>query len=196
MTTEETIAILEKLQRGEFTCRLCHDRNTKDALAAGIEAIRRQSQAKELAKERGEVVRPDQSAILGIPEGRPGIWLIDAQTAEALIHAKAGSMIHNFIGHDSIMVGADWTKEDAVGLVHSGFRLAMIFPPCPTYKHQLVVMNDEKRWAFDVGEIDESRMTGPRCEKHGVTQHLFYEGDGKFYCGQCLSEFTASNRGD
>ncbi|MBC7853480.1 MAG: hypothetical protein IAF94_08595 [Pirellulaceae bacterium] len=104
--------------------------------------------------------------ILGIPEGRPGVWLIDGDTAEALIHAKPGCTVHNFIGHDGMFIGADWEKLHAIGLVHTeGKRVGMVFPPQPTYRHQLVVLDDDKRWAFDIGEIDEARMTAKRCER-------------------------------
>lgn len=109
-----------------------------------------------------DVAAKSSRDILGIPEGRPGIWLIDANQAEALIHQKPGATIHNFIDGGMAMLGADWTKEQAVGLVHTeGKRSAVIFEN--TLKHQLVVIDHEKRWAFDIGEIVESRMKPKRC---------------------------------
>lgn len=97
--------------------------------------------------------------IQGTPEGRPGIWLIDADQAEALIHEKPGSTIHNFIDGGMALLGADWEKESAVALVHTeGKRCALVFPPNGTMKHQLVVLDDKKKWMFDVGEIEEARM--------------------------------------
>ena len=97
--------------------------------------------------------------IYGTPEGRLGIWLIDPAQACALIDALPGDTVHNFIGGDNFMIGADWTQDQAREFFQQNDkRLALVFPPNFHGLHQLVAINDEKRWSFDVGVIDESRM--------------------------------------
>lgn len=99
--------------------------------------------------------------IHGTPEGRPGIWLIDPAQACALIDALPDD-VHNFIGGDNFMVGADWTQDQAREFFQKdNTQLALVFPPNHTMQHQLVAINDENRWSFDVGVIDESRMVEP-----------------------------------
>lgn len=97
--------------------------------------------------------------IVGTPEGRPGIWMVTPEVAAAVIDAAPGETVHNYIGHGAIMIGANWEKDGAKSFVHeSDKRSALVFPPQKAMRHQLVVINDEKRWAFDVGVIGESRM--------------------------------------
>lgn len=99
--------------------------------------------------------------ILGKPEGREGIWLISADEACKLIEAVPGDMVHNFLTSpdSAVFLGADWTKKQACDLVcRSDMRCGLIFKSRPTGMHQLVAINEEKRWSFDIGEIDECRM--------------------------------------
>lgn len=97
--------------------------------------------------------------IHGTPEGRPGIWLITPETAVAVIDFAPGDTVHNFIGHEAIMLGADWEKEHARQFfLKREHRIALIFPPNVVMHHHLVALNDEKRWSFDVGPLSESQM--------------------------------------
>lgn len=99
---------------------------------------------------------PEPPPVPGTPEGRPGVWLVSPDAAAALLESLPGGTVHCLLG-ESVFLGANWPKADAVALVRSGVRLALIFPPNATLGHQLVALG-EKRWAFDVGEVDESRM--------------------------------------
>lgn len=97
--------------------------------------------------------------IIGTPEGRPGIWLITPDVAAALIDAAPGDDVHNVIGHGSVLIGANWPKEDAKEYVaRPDLRLALIFPPNLTGKHQLVAVGNGERHSWDIGEIPEERM--------------------------------------
>lgn len=96
--------------------------------------------------------------IEGRPEGREGIWLISADTACALVDAVEGDMVHCFLESPFAMLGADWEKEEVQELLcKEGVRIGLVFPPNHFTKHQLMVLNDKRR-AFNVGEIPESRM--------------------------------------
>ncbi len=97
--------------------------------------------------------------IPGKPEGREGVWLITAETAAALIEAVEGETVHNFIGGGALFVGANWEKSHAIEhLRRPDMRIALLFPPNDHYKHQLVAVNEQRRWAWDIGPIEESRM--------------------------------------
>jgi len=97
--------------------------------------------------------------ITGTPEGRPGIWLIDSDTAASLIKAAPGDAIHNLLGSGLLLLGASWDKQAAIEHVQrEDMRLALVFPPHLVARHHLVAINDEKRWAFDVGPLNESMM--------------------------------------
>lgn len=113
-------------------------------------------------RRRGEGAfwRTAVNAIYGTPEGRDGIWLIDSDIAAELI-SSAGERVHNFIGGGGpVMIGCDWDAPDAIELCQrDGMRLALLFPPNDTMRHQLICCSDAERWSFDIGEIDESRMT-------------------------------------
>ena len=96
--------------------------------------------------------------IPGTPEGREGIWLITPETAVALIEALPGDEVHNVLG-SGVFIGANWEKAHALKFLREpGKRLALVFAPNFTYRHQLVALTDEKRWGFDVGEITEEQM--------------------------------------
>lgn len=95
--------------------------------------------------------------IEGRPEGRPGVWLISAYTACALVDACNG-FVHCFLESPFAMLGADWGREEVRKLLcKDNVRIGLVFPPNVTVKHQLVVLDDKRR-SFDVGEIPESRM--------------------------------------
>lgn len=101
--------------------------------------------------------------IIGTPEGRVGIWIISADQAASILNENDDSeFVHNFlIGESPVMIGATWTKDEAVNLCRKpGVRCGMMFPPNDFVKHQLVVLDDQvgRRWSFDVGEISEERM--------------------------------------
>lgn len=96
--------------------------------------------------------------IFGVPEGRPGIWLIDPATGSALIDAFEGKLVHNLIGHENFVIDGVWEKRAVHDLFRQEGRLALVFPPNPTMKHQLVFIDSERRWAFDIGEISEEKM--------------------------------------
>jgi hypothetical protein len=96
----------------------------------------------------------EAGTIPGTPEGRPGVWLVTPETAAALVDAAPGDRVHCFLG----MIGADWDKPAVEAFVRRpDARVALVFPPNFTLRHQLVVLTDDRR-AFDVGEIDEARM--------------------------------------
>lgn len=102
------------------------------------------------------------TTIPGKPEGRAGIWLIDRKTARSLVRARK---IHCHLG-TGVQIGADWSKAEVLEhLGRRGLRFGLIFPPQPTFGHQLVTLNDEQRWAFDVGEIDETSMRVGKCAR-------------------------------
>jgi hypothetical protein len=95
--------------------------------------------------------------IPGTPEGRPGVWLVTAETAAALVDAAPGDRVHCFLGP----IGADWDKPAVEAFLRRpDARVALVFPPNFTMRHQLVVLTDHRR-AFHVGEIDEARMRSP-----------------------------------
>lgn len=99
--------------------------------------------------------------INGTPEGRPGLWLIDADTACSLIDALLGDHVHNQLG-TTILIGCDWEKGSAKEHCRlPGMRLAIIFPPNIHFGHQLIALSNNHRWGFDVGQIDESQMEAP-----------------------------------
>lgn len=99
------------------------------------------------------------NAIHGKPEGREGVWLITPDTACRLIEETEGDTVHNFIGHGAVYVGADWTKEEFRDFItKDGLKIALVFPPNETIGHHLVAINNERRWAFDIGSISEDRM--------------------------------------
>lgn len=116
--------------------------------------------------------------IPGIREGRDGVWLITPFEAATLIREAPGDEIHNFIGSGPTQIGCNWPKEDAIKLVNTeGKRIAMVFPPNMHMRHHLVVLDDEKRWSFDVGAIDESRMVDERnrvCQPGNIWE-LFHQ---------------------
>ena len=100
--------------------------------------------------------------IVGTPEGREGVWLITNNTAQRIVDAVPGDTVHNFIGNGSPYLGADWSKEDVLAFFdRRDLKVALVFPPAFTMKHQLVAIDDERRWMFDVGEIPESDMITP-----------------------------------
>jgi hypothetical protein len=112
------------------------------------------------------------NVIFGRPEGRPGVWLVTPETARGLIDAlpEEWDRVHNLLssGGGGVQLGADWHKDDVFELLaRPGVRLALVFPPNLTFRHQLVALDDEHRWAFDVGEIPESVMA-PEPEKVSV----------------------------
>ena len=101
----------------------------------------------------------NETEIHGMPEGREGVWLVTPDVAARLIWEAPEEEVHNFIGHNGVMIGANWRKAQAEELIRRpDVRSALIFEPNATMRHQLVVISEEKRWAFDVGEIDERRM--------------------------------------
>lgn len=109
------------------------------------------------------------NTVIGKREGRPGIWLIDADAAVALVQNVCGKEVHNLIESGWAFIGATWDREDVIALLRKlGLRIGLVFKPQCTMKHQLVVLSDEKKWMFDVGELDESIMVegnglaGPR----------------------------------
>jgi hypothetical protein len=117
------------------------------------------------AQDRGETqggeAMSEPCKICGIPEGRPGIWLIGPNVAESLILAVQGETVHNLMESGWTYLGADWEKSAAIELCRrEGKRIGLVFWPNATAAHQLVVLDDERKWMFDVGEIDEGRMNG------------------------------------
>ncbi len=99
--------------------------------------------------------------IAGKPEGRQGCWIIDTETAIDLVGRAKGKYVHCFIGEGfPMLIGADWTKPQVVKFLQETpkLRLALLFEPNLTMKHQLVACTDHKRHAFDVGQIVESAM--------------------------------------
>lgn len=102
--------------------------------------------------------------ILGTPEGREGIWLVTKDVAIELLKQHKGK-VHNLLG-TAFICGADWKKQEAVKFAKEGeYRWALIFSPQSTQHHQLVAINDEQRWAFDIGEIKEERMVKAKAKK-------------------------------
>ncbi len=99
--------------------------------------------------------------IVGKPEGREGIWLIDTDQAVALVKSVKGKTVHNFMGGGMVALGADWEKSQVLRTIRGpNDGIALIFPPNMTMRHHLVVLTD-KRLSFDVGPLDESQMRQP-----------------------------------
>lgn len=102
--------------------------------------------------------------IIGTPEGREGIWLIDAEQAITLVKSVKEKTIHNYLNSANLpmTVGATWGKAEVLALlICPGVRIGLMFAPDDDINHhQLVVIDDArgKRWSFDVGVIPESRM--------------------------------------
>ena len=96
--------------------------------------------------------------IRGTAEGRPGVWLVTAETAIAMVAEVNRGKIHNILG-EGLVLGCDWSKAEVMEhLGKPNLRIAMIFAPNPTAGHQLVTCSETKRWAFDIGEVNENRM--------------------------------------
>lgn len=105
--------------------------------------------------------------IIGIPEGREGIWLIDPEQAIAIVKSVNGEEIHNYFNSANLpmALGANWGVDEVLDLVRRpDVRIALMFAPDDDINHhQLVVLTETKRYSFDVGEIAESRMVQPEA---------------------------------
>lgn len=88
-------------------------------------------------------------------EGREGIYLVEKDEIIDFIVKRVKGRIHCFIGDSPMMIGADWDKTEVKKFIRKEAKqIAIMTEPNFTMKHQLVCLTDNKRYSFDIGEIE------------------------------------------
>ena len=102
-------------------------------------------------------VAPDCGKIKVKPEGRDGVWLIDTVEALKLVNNFPDEMIHNFLPGAFGVIGADWDKESVIEKINNSERVGLLTGDAlkQNYRHALSVIEKNKLYMFDVGEITE-----------------------------------------
>lgn len=91
-------------------------------------------------------------------EGREGAYLISKEEATRVVKAYPGEEIHHQFQNPPMFLGADHSKEDVLDDIQKAEKLAIITEPNFTMRHHLVLIFDNKRHAYDIGEIKPSDL--------------------------------------
>ena len=86
-------------------------------------------------------------------EGRDEIYLIDKNEAKKMINDIKWKNIHHQFQSNGMFIGTDWTKTEVLELIDNARGMALDLEPNFTLGHHFVVLADNGRNAFDVGNI-------------------------------------------
>lgn len=91
-------------------------------------------------------------------EGREGAYLITKEEATRVVTEYPGEEIHHQFQNPPMFLGADHSKEDVLEDIQKAEKLAIITEPNFTMRHHLVLIFDNKRHAYDIGEVKTSDL--------------------------------------
>jgi len=95
-----------------------------------------------------------------IPEGRPGIFLVEKQNILEWLKGYKKKEIHNILPSGAFMIGADWKKKQVVADIKRSEKIAVLIGEAQkkNFRHALSVIVDNELKLFDIGEITEEDL--------------------------------------
>lgn len=86
------------------------------------------------------------------PEGRPNIYLPEADSLKAFIESKGFEHIHNFIPSGAFIIGADHSVESVLKDIDNSEALA-VFTDNSNMGHSLAIIRNNCLECYDIGDL-------------------------------------------